>query len=162
MEQLSFIVSSIVFVHLFLSKLVGLVKMWILYPFDAANGQSACSLVKFHRYILVLNGRRTKFQNVYSDFISGMIARHWVPVCWKRDRYKIKTNTRCNHLTANDCAILYCWVGCPFVLMKFMGDHSHKSYRAVLSSIVLCIALNEVTLNFESTYKNCLLSTSLM
>ena len=109
-EELALVVSSVVFVHLLLSKLVGLVKMWVLYPLNAQDGQIARSLIKFYFHIPELSRRRQKFHRVNSDFMSGLIARHWVPVTWKRVCYKIKTYNR-PQLFIPHSALAFCaWI----------------------------------------------------
>ena len=80
MEQLSFVVSSIVFVHFLLPYHVLLVKMRILNSLDFLDIHSASGCLKSARDILVLRGAWVESHSVHCH----VRVWHWNPRAWKR------------------------------------------------------------------------------
>ena len=83
MKQLSFTVSSIVFIHLLLSYHVLLVKMRILNSLDFLDIRSTSGCLKFAHDILILRGARCERHKIYFH----IRAWHWSPRIRERSSF---------------------------------------------------------------------------
>ena len=83
MEQLLFVVPSIIFVHFLFLHHVLLVKMRILNSLDFPNTLSVSGCLKFAHDILVLRGTRIECHSMYFH----IRAWHWSPRTWNRKSF---------------------------------------------------------------------------
>ena len=83
MEQLPFVVSSIVFVHFLLSYHVLLVKMRILNPLYFREMHSTSGCLKFAHDTLILRGGWDESHSMYRH----IRVWHWSPGDWKKNSF---------------------------------------------------------------------------